>query len=397
MFDTPLAAWLLLHHLPGLGPLRLQRLYQTLGSAQTILQASPLRLRDCGVPASLIQQLDTCLATDAAHPLRAQVARDLEWATQDGHHLVCLEDERYPPLLRWLPDPPPVLYVRGRLELLSSPQIGLVGTRQPSAGGRDNARAFAASLGQAGLTITSGMALGVDACAHQAALQAGAGTVAVLGTGVDIAYPASHTSLAAAVAEQGALVSEFPLGAAPRAANFPRRNRIISGLSLGVLVVEASIRSGSLITARLALEQGREVYAIPGSIHNPQARGCHQLIKQGAKLVETVEDILEELPALLAYCQGLSRPPVPVKAHTPDLFDGGEEPSGPVPATPEYEPLNLSAAACALLEALGYDPVPADVLVSRTGLPAQSVSAELVMLELAGKVVRTAGGYQRSE
>lgn len=394
MFDSPLAAWLLLHHVPGLGPLRLQRLYQELGSAQAILQASPHLLNTFNVPMPILRQLEACVATDAAHPWRERVSQDLEWAEARGHHLVCIEDDCYPALLRWLPDPPPVLYVRGRVELLASPQIGLVGTRHPTPGGRDNARAFAANLGQAGLTITSGLALGIDACAHSAALQSAAGTVAVLGTGVDTIYPASHAPLAAEIAEQGALISEFPLGTAPRAGNFPRRNRIISGLSVGVLVVEASIRSGSLITARLALEQGREIYAIPGSIHNPQARGCHQLIKQGAKLVETVEDILEELPALLAHYQALPKPAA--KPSTDDLFRSIQAPSDVVPGTPEYEPVTVSEAASALLEALGYDPVPADVLVSRTGLPAHCVSAELMALELAGQVIRTPGGYQRS-
>src|SRR5690606_22252677 len=208
MFDSPLAAWLLLHHVPGLGPLRLQRLYQELGSAEPTLQSCPDRRRTFSVPLSVLHQRESGLASDAAHPWRERVERDIEWAGQEGHHLLCIEDDRYPALLRWLPDPPPVLYVRGRVELLASPQIGLVGTRHPTAGGRDNARAFTAELGQAGLTITSGLALGIDACAHSAALQTQSATVAVLGTGVDTIYPASHAELAMGIAEQGALISE---------------------------------------------------------------------------------------------------------------------------------------------------------------------------------------------
>ncbi len=392
MNDSPLAAWLALHHLPGLGTSRIHKLYRHFGSALAVVRAPRPLLQGLGLGATALQALDAFVETNDG-ALQAQVERSLEWAQQAGQHLLCPEDDQYPALLRWLPDPPAILYLRGRLELLRQPQLAVVGSRHPSAGGLDNARAFAGELAREGLLITSGLALGVDAAAHEAALKCSGATLAVLGTGVDRPYPAANRTLAAVIAQQGLMVSEFPLGTPPKAANFPRRNRIISGLSMGTLVVEASLRSGSLITARLALEQGREVYAIPGSIHNPQARGCHHLIKQGAKLVETVADIAEELPALLAYHQAQPLP------ETFALFPAIEPVSaglGPEPAPDE----DLGAMAETdtgrqLLQALGYDPVSPDLLVMRTGLPPQVVSAELMSLEISGRVTRTAGGYQR--
>ncbi|MCI0655067.1 MAG: DNA-processing protein DprA, partial [Methylococcaceae bacterium] len=225
----------------------------------------------------------------------AAIDNDFEWLNQPGHQAITLHDSRYPARLKEIAVPPPLLFVSGDPALLSTPQLSIVGSRNPSPSGVGTARNFAAALSGAGLCITSGLALGIDASAHEGSLNAGGKTVAVLGTGPDRVYPARHKQLAWKIAEKGCLVSEFPPGTRPKACNFPRRNRIISGLSLGVLVVEAAIQSGSLITARLALEQGREVFAIPGSIHNPLARGCNALIKSGAKLVETAQDILEEL------------------------------------------------------------------------------------------------------
>jgi DNA processing protein len=291
------------------------------------------------------------------------------WLAAPGNHLLRLDDPRYPDLLRQIPDPPPVLYVRGDPAALGNLQLAIVGSRNPTRGGLENARAFAAHLAGAGLTITSGLALGIDAAAHEGALAAGGTTIAVTGTGLDRVYPARHRELAHRIAGQGALVSEFPPGTPPRPAHFPQRNRIISGLSLGTLVVEAARRSGSLVTARHALEQGREVFAIPGSIHNPLARGCHALIRQGAKLVETADDILEELGALAVA--------VTADATAPDA------PAGAGELDPEYR---------RLLDALGHDPLPIDELVARSGLTAESVSSMLLILELQGYVAPEAGG-----
>ncbi len=294
------------------------------------------------------------------------------WLAQEHNHLLTLRDVAYPALLREIPDPPPLLFVCGDPALLSSPQIAVVGSRNPTPGGCDNAQAFSAHLVQAGLTVTSGLALGIDACAHRAALAAGGRTIAVAGTGLDRVYPARHRDLAHEIARQGALISEFPLGTPPRRENFPRRNRIISGLSLGVLVVEAARESGSLITARLAADQGREVFAIPGSIHSPQSRGCHALIRQGAKLVETAQDLLEELDALAgaAHAAVAHAARAPEAALVPDMRR--------------------------LLEQLGYDPVDIDTLTARSGLTPDAVSSMLLQMELRGLVACCPGGkYQR--
>ncbi|MGH8552168.1 MAG: DNA-processing protein DprA, partial [Methylococcales bacterium] len=255
-------------------------------------------------PATLFEEERHCLSELGLNqatieylksPDWAAIDNDLEWLNQPGHQAVTLDDPRYPSRLKEIAVPPPVLFVTGEVSLLSTPQLAIVGSRNPSPSGIDIARDFAANLCGSGLTITSGMALGIDGAAHEGCLAAGGKTIAVLGTGPDRVYPARHKQLAWKIAERGCLVTEFPPGTRPKASNFPRRNRVISGLSLGVLVVEAAIESGSLITARLALEQGREVFAIPGFIHNPLARGCNALIKKGAKLVESVHDILEEL------------------------------------------------------------------------------------------------------
>jgi DNA processing protein len=272
--------------------------------------------------------------------------------------------------LRELEDAPPLLFLRGEVTQLHNPQLAVVGSRNPSVIGRETAYDFCRSLADSGLVITSGLALGVDAAAHRGALAGGGQTVAVFGTGLDRVYPAAHRELAHDIVEQGGvLVSEYAPGTAPLPGNFPRRNRIISGLSLGTLVVEAALRSGSLITARLAVEQGREVFAIPGSIHNPLARGCHQLIRQGAKLVETAQDILEELApqlkAAIAEPQGMTE-------------CGGEA------LDEEYQ---------RLLACLHEAPSSVDQLVTRSGLTADAVSSMLLLLELQGYVVSTAGGY----
>lgn len=304
---------------------------------------------------------------------RDGVAQSLRWLEGENCHLVPLGSPHYPDLLRFLPDAPLALFVMGDPQTLLSPQIAIVGSRNPTRGGAQTATEFAAHFVRGGLAVTSGMALGIDAAAHSGALQGGGPTLAVTATGLDRVYPASHRELAHAIAENGALVSEFPPGTAPRPGHFPRRNRIISGMSLGTLVVEAALKSGSLITAHLAAEQGREVFAIPGSIHNPLARGCHRLIREGAKLVETAADILEELaPALREYLDQTPTPPPPDPAAT-------HSPAG----DPDYQNL---------LQAMGFDPVSTDMLVERTGLAPEDISSMLLLLEMEGRVSSVPGG-----
>ena len=300
----------------------------------------------------------------------ALVERDLTWFAEPERHIVTIQDARYPQLLKEITDPPSILFVQGDVSLLSSWQLAVVGSRNPSPSGRDNAFEFSRFLAQGGMTITSGLAMGIDAAAHQGALAVQGKTVAVIGTGLDRVYPAKHRDLAHDIVQHGAIVSEFALGTSPRAENFPRRNRLISGLSLGTLVVEAATRSGSLITARMALEQGREVFAIPGSIHNPLARGCHQLIREGAKLVETAEDIVEELGALAGVSVMSAENEVGIDSDSQALDS-------------DYQLL----FAC-----LGYDPIEIDSLVTQSGLTAETVSSMLLLLELEGQVASLSGG-----
>jgi len=304
----------------------------------------------------------------------ATVAPDLEWLEDEDNHLLRLTDSYYPSRLRDISRPPPLLFVRGEPRLLEMPQLGVVGSRNPTPGGADHAFEFAHHLSGAGFPITSGLALGIDAAAHEGALAAGGVTLAVVGTGLDRVYPARHRDLAHRIAAQGAIVSEFSIGTGVRPENFPRRNRIISALSLGVLVVEASLRSGSLTTARYALEQGREVFAIPGSIHNPLARGCHALIRQGAKLVETATDIIEELP--------------PAEYSPPSLTD--DMPLFPPLASPAVPMFDREYYQ--VLEAMGHDPVSVDTLVQRTQLTAAEVSSILLRWELEGQIATCSGG-----
>jgi DNA processing protein len=296
-----------------------------------------------------------------------------EWLQHENHHLVRLGDDAYPALLAGISGPPAQLYVNGDPELMHLPALAIVGSRNPTTGGEQNAFEFARHLGKTGFCIVSGLAQGIDAAAHRGALAAGAPTIAFLGHGIDRVYPAANRELAREIATRGALVSEFPLGTAPGRTLFPQRNRLISGLSLGTLVVEAARRSGSLITARLAAEQGREVFAIPGSIHNPLSRGCHQLIRQGAKLVEAADDIVGELAPLAGHLLGALHEPEP----SPAARAAAEE------ADTEY---------AKLLEALGHDPVTSDDLVERSGLTIDQVSSMLLILELEGKIEKLSGG-----
>ena len=305
------------------------------------------------------------------------VRRDLEWLAGPGRCLVTREDPRYPAQLAAVPKMPEAFFVEGDPAKLSLPQVAIVGSRSATLAGRETAADFARRLATAGFAITSGLATGIDAAAHRGALEAGGVTIAVCGTGLDRVYPAEHRELAARIARAGALVSEFRTGTPPVAHNFPRRNRLMSGLSLGVLVIEAASRSGSLITARLAGEQGREVMAVPGSIHNPLARGCHRLIKDGAALIETVDDVFATL--------ALFGP----KSATKSAADGAGFAEVPVGA--------LDSDAEMLLNALGFEPADLDRLVERTGLAASSVISKLQLLELAGRVESLAGGrYSRT-
>ncbi|MFC4310560.1 DNA-processing protein DprA [Steroidobacter flavus] len=297
--------------------------------------------------------------------------RHLRWLDHPAHHFIPRGSARYPALLAASPDAPTGLLVRGNPDALSLPQLAIVGSRNPSQAGHDIARRFATHLARSGLTITSGLAIGIDTAAHRGALDGGGLTIAVCGTGLDIDYPRANAGLSAEIASGGALVSEFPLGTPASRSNFPRRNRIISGLSLGTLVVEAAVRSGSLITARLAAEQGREVFAIPGSIHNPLSRGCHKLIREGAQLVETADDIFAELGPLAA-------------ALTPTATKTAESTAVLAPALDKgYE---------ILLDALGFEPASVDVLIARTGLKADEVASMLLILELEARIDACPGG-----
>jgi DNA processing protein len=317
---------------------------------------------------------DLRLATETLSYLRRPdwegVEQDLAWVRAgERRFLLTIQDASYPERLREIHDPPCVLFVRGDPAVLALAQLAVVGSRNPTAVGRETAYAFAGELARRGLAITSGLAQGVDAAGHLGSLDAGGITIAVAGSGPDRVYPAQHRDLDARIVEQGAVVSEYPTGTPPLPEHFPKRNRIITGLSLGVLVVEAARQSGSLISARLAAEQGREVFAVPGSIHNPLARGCHMLIRQGAKLVETAEDILEEIGPVTGL---------------PAAWEVGTRPrEKPAERDPSYQKL---------LESLDYAPTPVDVLVERTGLTAAEVSSMLLILELKGLVKSASGG-----
>ena len=342
-----LEACLRLHRLPELGPARFQRLLHAFGSASKALSAPAAAWRSLGLPAA-------CAEARRSAQVRDGASHALAWLERPGQHLLMLGQPGYPALLAELPDAPPLLFVAGAPEILEKPQLAMVGSRRASRPGLDTATAFSRELAAAGFVITSGLALGIDGAAHQAALAVGGQTVAVLGTGLEKLYPQRHRALAEAMIDRGsAVISEFPLDTPPLPDHFPRRNRIISGLSLGVLVVEASVASGSLITARLAAEQGREVYAIPGSIHHPGARGCHQLIRDGAVLVETIEHILEALR--------------------------GWQNVGPasVPSAPEHPLLALLHAA----------PHGSEALAAAMGWALPTVLAALTELEIEGRAV----------
>jgi DNA processing protein len=361
-------AWVALA-LWGLSAPVLARLLREFSTPEAVLATSPSGLAPF-VPKATLARLQS------PDPERLAVAQD--WLTGEGHQLVTWDDPDYPSALLELNDAPPVFFFVGQRELLSRPALAVVGSRNATPQGLDNARAFAAALSQAGVTIISGMALGIDAAAHEGGLTGAGSSLAVIGTGPDRVYPARNHALAHRLAGKGGILSEFLPGTPPLPANFPRRNRIISGLAQGVLVVEATLSSGSLITARLAGEQGREVFAVPGSIHSPFSKGCHKLIREGAKLVETAQDILDELP-LLRQASPLS------------LTE--QTPSGAVVQNSEIDKSGATDKnATGLLAALGHDPVDLDTLVKRTGHSAETLQAELVMLELQGRIAALPGG-----
>lgn len=328
-------------------------------------------------------------ATAISKPDEAQLEAGLQWLSHPDHHLLCWDDDAYPVLLRRIPNPPAALFIDGDPGCLWQPQIAVIGSRNPTAGGLAHARDFAATLARQGMTITSGLASGIDTAAHQAALDAGALTVAVNGTGLDLVYPSSSRKVAGRIRTQGAMISELPLGSPPRRQHFPSRNRIISGLSLAVLVIEAGLNSGTLITARTAAEQGRDVFALPGSLNNPMAKGCHRLIREGARLVETAADIIQELGPVAAELQMEIRQRLDLPEATPQATDRAT-----VRAT---ENLLEDADYRTVWKSLGHDPKPIDVIIEQTGLSAREISSMLLMMELKGMVKKhSSGRYVRT-
>lgn len=360
---------LVLHRASGVGLRTMQKLLAKFSSVEEILRADTLLLRNLGLSEEIIAGIK--------QPDWQAIERDLVWASRDKQSIIAFTDLIYPILLKEIVGAPLVMFVKGDAAILHDPQLAVVGSRNPTATGKENAYAFAKCLVATGVTITSGLALGIDTAGHRGALDGGGHTIAVMGAGLDYLYPKRNIKLAEEiVAGGGALVSEFPLGVAPTPLNFPQRNRIISGLSLGTLVVEAALHSGSLITANFALEQGREVFAIPGSIHNPLARGCHGLLRQGAKLVESVSDILEELLPLVT---GASNPHIMLK----------EEITGVAAVN------KLDSSLQKLLNCLGDETTSIDMLLERSKLTIGEITTMLVTLEMSGYIKNVPGGYVR--
>ena len=361
--SSDLGLWLSLNQIPGLGNAAFCQLLTKFGTPEGIFSAKLNQLREI-VNDEIAQKISKGVDIDAITPT-------LKWLEKDNVHLVTLADSTYPQKLLEVSNPPALLFAIGNLHWLNHPTIAMVGSRSATPQGEKNAEDFAKSLCQHGLCVASGMALGIDGAAHRGALKANGATIAVVGTGLDIVYPARHRDLAHKIAERGLILSEFPLGTPSKAQNFPRRNRLISGLSLGCLVVEANIESGSLITARLAAEQGREIFAIPGSIHSPVTKGCHQLIKQGAKLVESVQDILEEINW------------VKIANSLPSVSPNG--------LLADLTPNALQANT--VLDLMGFDAINFEQLRTSTGLTTESLSSMLMLLELENQIKSLAGGY----
>ena len=361
------AAWIRLEQTSGVGPETARKLLGQFGLPANIFSASFSSLQKI-----VSERIAHALLAPSSDQTRLLIETTLAWAEQPGNHILTLADSAYPKVLLEISDPPLMLYAKGRIELLSNTALAIVGSRNATAQGISNAEKFSEVMSEAGLTIVSGMALGIDTAAHQGSLRCAhkntaGSTIAVIGTGADIVYPARNRALAHQIAEAGCIVSEYPLGMPAIAANFPRRNRIISGLARGVLVVEAAAQSGSLITARMALDQGREVFAIPGSIHSPLSKGCHQLIKQGAKLVESAQDILEELGHLHLPQSAMKTAPASV----------------------------TDPAAERLLTVMGFDPVDINLLAERAMLDISALNAQLLTLELEGLIEMLPGAIYR--
>lgn len=362
--------WVSLGNISGIGSQTFCQLLKVFGSPENIFAANLKQLRE-------VVSENIASAIVRGHDAEA-LTQTRQWLAVPNNHLVTLADAEYPQSLLEIADPPPFLYAKGNLALLRQPGIAIVGSRNASVQGEKNAEAFAHDLCAYGLCIISGLALGIDGAAHRGALRAKGNTIAVVGTGLDIVYPAKHRELAHQIAEHGLILSEFGLGTPSRPQNFPKRNRIISGLSLGCLVVEANLNSGSQITARLATEQGREVFAIPGSIHSPMSKGCHQLIKQGAKLVDCLQDIVEEL-----HLDRMSQSVQPATA------DAAKD-------SPDASPQNVANLDDTILDVMGFDPISLEQLVIISGLTVSDVSSMLMLLELEGKVATLTGGqYQK--
>ena len=370
------SAWLRLLETPGVGRESARALLARFGSPEAAIGASTAARQAVVTPGPA-----AALAKVPEH-FESRLAAGWQWLTggDEARDVVVVGDSRYPQALLDSADPPLLLYARGRIELLNGPAIAIVGSRNPTPQGLENARAFATHLGRSGWVVVSGLALGIDGAAHEAALASGARTIAVVGTGLDVVYPVRHRGLAERIAADGLIVSEFAVGTPALAENFPIRNRIIAGLDRGTLVVEAAVQSGSLITARLAVEAGRDVFAIPGSIHSPQSRGCHALIQQGAKLVDSAADIVDELA------------PLPGRAAAAGSAGAGG------PASGDRDPVPASGAKDPVLDALGFDPLGLDELIARTGRSAADLLARLLDLELQGRVARLPGQrFQRVE
>ncbi|SAK45079.1 DNA protecting protein DprA [Caballeronia temeraria] len=374
-----LRAWLRLAHAKGLRPLALRTLLGAFGGPREVLSESFAALADTAdartaeavlAPPGDIEGVGFDHYIDAA----------LAWASEPGNHILTLADTAYPQALLTMPDPPPLLYAKGRLDLLQARAVAIVGSRHATPQGLEDARRFARALSDAGLAVVSGLALGIDASAHRGALEGATGTVSVIGTGADLVYPGAHHTLAHEIARDGAMLSEWPLGTPARSANFPQRNRLIAGLSGGVLIVEAAMRSGSLITARLANEMGRDVFAMPGSIHAPLSQGCHRLIKQGAKLVETPEEVLEEF--------GFS----PANARAAVAKRGRPRPVSASWASAKLQDVPMNEDAERVLGALGHAPATLEILATRTHLDGAALQGALLQLELSGRVAALGGG-----
>ncbi|TDY24885.1 DNA protecting protein DprA [Paraburkholderia sp. BL6665CI2N2] len=408
---SELAAWLRLALAPGLKPGALRLLLSAFGLPEAIFEQAPEALAEIAGEAAARAAL-----APTGPDFEAQLDAVIAWREQPGNQVVTLDDPAYPPALLTMPDPPPLLYIKGRLNLLHTRAVALVGSRSATPQGVEDAERFARELSVAGVTVVSGLALGIDGAAHRGGLEGIGGTVAVIGTGADLVYPAAHHALARQIAVQGAILSEWPLGTPARAANFPQRNRLIAGLVSGVVIVEAAMRSGSLITARLANEMGRDIFALPGSIHAPLSRGCHRIIKQGAKLVETPDEVLEELGfarraapragsgsssahATFWSRAGSGKRPARGAADADQVKPAALQPTEASPAdsaeaalaaAPPCPPANPEAQR--LLAALGHSPTTLEILATRTEMEDADLQTALLQLELAGQVTMLPGG-----